>query len=392
MKAAFERLRNRTPVGWLQLRRNRTRFLVAIAGIAFADLLMFMQLGVLGAALDTSVLFHNMLQADIVLISPEARDLQNSGSIARSRLYQAESDPGVASGSAMYIGFLDWRAPITNDRRSMMVIGTDPDSPMLSFDAVRDRREELKQANTLVFDRLSRGDYKPAIARLDAGKPLTAEIDRTTIHLAGTYQLGAAFGSDGSMIGSETTFLHLFPGHSARSITLGLLKVKPGQDSALVEASIKRKMSSDVRVLTKAEFIAYARNFQAKATPVGFIFGLGTVMGFIVGLAMVYQVLSTDVADHLAEYATFKAMGFTNAYLLGIIAEECVILAVVGFFPGLLAGEGLMKLMHIATFLPTSLPLSRMLLVFGLTLVLCLILGWVAARRLRTADPADVFA
>ena len=244
----------------------------------------------------------------------------------------------------------------------------------------------------MIFDRLSRGNFKNALLSLDAGKAVKAEIDRTTVTLAGTFKLGAAFGVDGSLIGSETSFLHLFPQHSSRAITLGLLYLQPGAEAQTVKQALQRRMSSDVRVLTRAEFIQHARDFQAKNTPVGFIFGLGTMMGFIVGLAMVYQVLSTDVGDHLAEYATFKAMGFTNSYLLGIIAEESIILAAIGFVPGLLAGEALMKIMHIATDLPTSLPLSRMILVFVLTLVLCLVSGFIAARRVRTADPAEVFA
>ena len=363
-----------------------------MAGIAFADLLMFMQLGVLGAALDTSALFHTLLQADIILISPEARDVANSGTIPRSRLYQAQGEPGIASGTAMYIGFLDWRAPITAERRSMMIVGTDPDNPGIDIAGVQKSKALMKKSDTLLFDRLSRGSYAKVLQVLDKGTAVQAEINRRTIYIDGTFQLGAAFGVDGTLVGSETTFLHLFPARSPGTITLGLLHLLPGRDAAQVAQSLKAKMDTDVHVMTHAEFIQYARNYQASNTPIGFIFGLGTLMGFIVGMVMVYQVLSTDVADHMAEYATFKAMGYTNLYLLGIITEESVILAAVGFIPGLAAGEGLMKLMHIAIALPTSLPVSRMVLVFSLTFLLCVVSGFIAARRLRKADPAEVFA
>jgi putative ABC transport system permease protein len=383
---------SRTPIGWLQLRRNKARFFVALGGIAFADLLMFMQLGVLGAALDTSALLNNLLQADIVLISPEARDIQNSATIPRSRLYQAEGQPGIASGTAMYLGFLDWRSPFNAERRSMLIVGTDPDNPGIGLVDVQRQKESLKRPDTVIFDRLSRGNYPVTLKQLDKGQPVTAEIDRRTLTVIGTFRLGAAFGLDGTLIGSETTFLHLFPTRSPKSITLGLLRVSPGQDPIAVAALLKSKMADDVDVMTRAEFVQHAKTYQGKHTPIGFIFGLGTVMGFIVGMVMVYQVLSTDVADHLAEYATFKAMGFTNAYLVGIIVEECFILATIGFVPGLIAGEGLMKLMHIATALPTSLPFSRMVLVFLLTFVLCMVSGIIASRRLRKADPAEVFA
>lgn len=383
---------SRTPIGWFQLRRNKARFFVALGGIAFADLLMFMQLGVLGAALDTSALLNNLLQADIVLISPEARDIQNSATIPRSRLYQAEGQPGIASGTAMYLGFLDWRSPFNAERRSMLIVGTDPDNPGIGLADVQQQKESFKRPDTVIFDRLSRGNYPLTLKQLDKGQPVTAEIDRRTLTIIGTFRLGAAFGLDGTLIGSETTFLHLFPTRSPKSITLGLLQVSPGQDPNAVAALLKSKIAGDVDVMTRAEFVQHAKTYQDKHTPIGFIFGLGTVMGFIVGMVMVYQVLSTDVADHLAEYATFKAMGFTNAYLVGIIVEECFILATIGFVPGLVAGEGLMKLMHIATALPTSLPFSRMVLVFLLTFVLCMASGVIASRRLRKADPAEVFA
>jgi putative ABC transport system permease protein len=388
----FRTIFSRTPIGWLQLRRNKARFFVALGGIAFADLLMFMQLGVLGAALDTSALLNNLLQADIVLISPEARDIQNSATIPRSRLYQAEGQPGVASGTAMYIGFLDWRSPFNAERRSMLIVGTDPDKPGIAIADVQQQKEGLKRPDTVIFDRLSRGNYPLTLKLLDKAQPVTAEINRRTLTIIGTFRLGAAFGLDGTLVGSETTFLHLFPTRSPKSITLGLLQVSPGQNPTAVAASLKSKMAGDVEVMTRAEFVQHAKAYQGKHTPIGFIFGLGTVMGFIVGMVMVYQVLSTDVADHLAEYATFKAMGFTNVYLVGIIVEECFILATIGFVPGLIAGEGLMKLMHIATALPTSLPFSRMLLVFLLTFVLCMMSGVIASRRLRKADPAEVFA
>ncbi len=292
----------------------------------------------------------------------------------------------------MYLAFVDWRSPFNKERRAMMVVGTDPDKPEVNLPEIESARDDLKRPDTVIFDRLSRGNYKETVELTNEGQIVTAEINRRTMYITGTFALGASFGLDGTLIGSESTFLHLFPNRSPNSITLGLLQVQPGQDPVVIARMLKSRMAGDVEVMTKAEFIAHAKNYQAKHTPIGFIFGLGTVMGFIVGMVMVYQVLSTDVTDHLAEYATFKAMGFTNLYLVGVIAEECVILAFLGFFPGLAAGEGLMRLIHLGTALPTSLPFSRMLVVFALTFILCMLSGVIAARRLRSADPAEVFA
>jgi putative ABC transport system permease protein len=65
------------------------------------------------------------------------------------------------------------------------------------------------------------------------------------------------------------------------------------------------------------------------------IFGFGVLIGVLVGLVIVYQVLSADVADHMREYATFKAMGYGPRFFLGIVLEEALVLGVLGFLPGL---------------------------------------------------------
>ena len=127
------------------------------------------------------------------------------------------------------------------------------------------------------------------------------------------------------------------------------------------------------------------------STSIGFIFTLGTVMGFIVGIVIVYQILYTDVADHLSEYATLKAMGYTNFYLLTVVFQEAVILAVVGFFPGMAAAVGLYTMTRNATSLPLFMTVVRAATVLALTMIMCTISGAIAVRKLSAADPADMF-
>jgi putative ABC transport system permease protein len=392
MKRLLRSIFLRTPLGWLQLRHNPTRLLIALSGIAFADLLMFMQLGVLGAALDASALFHRKLRADVVLMSPEARDISNSGTIPRVRLFQALEVPEVETATPLYIGFRDWRAPINGERKAMMMVGVDPDSPPIDLPALDQYRSQLKIPDQVLFDRLSRGDFSKMLAVLGEGRNVTAEIDRKSLTVFGDFQLGASFTTDGTLIGSETTFLRVFPDRDSGSVTFGLLQLRKGADPRNVAEWLKKRLPKDVRVLTHEEFVQYAMDYQLRSTPVGFIFGLGTAMGLIVGLVMVYQILSSDVADHMGEYATFKAMGYTDWYLFGIILEESIILAFLGYLPGLAAGIGLMRLMAVATALPMILPTTRIVGVFLLTFGMCLLSGFIAARRIRRADPAEIFS
>ncbi|MBW4456441.1 MAG: ABC transporter permease DevC [Nostoc indistinguendum CM1-VF10] len=391
MKGLIQQLQQRTPLGWLQLSHEKSRLLVALSGIAFADILMFMQLGFMNALFDTSVLLHRKLKADAVLISPQARDLANIGTIPRRRLYQAMDVPGVKSTQPLYINFIDWKNPQTQRKTSMLVVGMNPERITVDLPEVNQNLKSIKLSDTVLFDRTSRGDYKEIIAKIEQGKTVRTEIERRTVTISGLFQVGASFSTDGTLITSDQNFLRFFPQRQAGAVSLGLIQFKPGDDPVQVTAALKAYLPEDVQVLTLKEFIDSAKDYEAKNRPIGFIFGLGTVVGFVVGIVIVYQVLSTDVNAHIKEYATFKAMGYRTFYLLGVVFEEALILAVLGFIPGASIAIGLYHLVRNATNLPLSMPLLRGVFVLLLTLVMCTISGAIATRKLQSADPADMF-
>ena len=384
-------LRRRTPLGWLQLSHQKGRFLVALGGIAFADLLMFMQLGFQAALYDSNTRLVRSLHTDIVLISPQARNTQSLSTFSRRRLYQAMDVPGVKSADTLYVNTVNWRNPQTRRKTIVQVVGFDPTQPAFDLPDVNQQLQTLKLPDTFLFDRSARGDYNEVIAKLDQGKPVTTEIDRRTITIGGLFQLGASFGADGSLITSDQNFLRLFPRREAGSISLGLIQLQSGFDPQQVAIALQAYLPQDVSVLTQPEFVQFEESYWKKESPIGFIFGLGTAMAFGVGVVIVYQVLSTDVNAHLKEYATFKAMGYRNLYLLLVVFEEAIILALLGFIPGLILPLGLYRLASNATNLPIYMTLARALLVLGLTIVMCGLSGAIATRKLQAADPADMF-
>ncbi|YAG13468.1 ABC transporter permease DevC [Nostoc sp. DSM 114161] len=387
----IKQLRRRTPLGWLQLSHEKGRFLVALSGIAFADVLMFMQLGFQNALFDSNTRLHGSMQGDIMLVSPQARNLANMSTFPRRRLYQAMDIPGVKSAEAMYISFIDWKNPQTRQDTAVLVIGFNPDRQMLDLPEVNRNLEAIKLPDTVLFDSASRGDYTQAIAQIERGKPVTTEIERRTITIGGLFKVGASFIADGSLIASDQNFLRLFPRQQASSVSLGLIQLQPGYEPEQVAKNLKSYLGNDVKVLTKEEFIAFEKDYWQQNTPIGFIFSLGAMMGFLVGVIIVYQVLSTDVNAHVKEYATFKAMGYRNFYLLGVVFEEAVILAVLGFIPGAIIPLGLYHLTRNATNLPVYMTLARALTVLVLTMIMCIISGAIATRKLQSADPADMF-
>ncbi|BAY18110.1 DevC protein [Anabaenopsis circularis NIES-21] len=387
----LKQMQRRTPLGWLQLSHEKSRLLVALSGIAFADVLMFMQLGFETALYDSNTRLHRSLQADIVLLSPQARNLQSMSSFSRRRLYQAMDIPGVKSAEPVYFSNSIWKNPQTRRETGVLVIGFNPNKPAFDLPDVNQQLQTIALPDNVLFDRGARGDYQKAIAQIDQGKILTTEIERRTIRISGLFQVGASFGADGSLITSDQNFLRIFPRRQSSSISLGLIKVKPGYDAKQVAIALKSHLRDDVKVLTHAEFIEFENNFWRTNSPIGFIFSLGVSMGFVVGVIIVYQVLSTDVNAHIREYATFKAIGYRNYYLLSVVFEEALILALLGFIPGVGVSLGLYQLTRAATNLPMYMTLMRGLQVIILTFMMCAISGAIATRKLQSADPADMF-
>ncbi|WP_425332616.1 MULTISPECIES: ABC transporter permease DevC [Anabaenopsis] len=387
----IQQLRRRTPLGWLQLSHEKSRLLVALSGIAFADVLMFMQMGFQTALYDSNTRLHRSLQADILLTSPQARSMQNMPTFSRRRLYQAMDIPGVNSAEAMYVNNIIWKNPQTHRQTSVQVIGFNPDQPVFDLPEVNRQLQSIKLPDTVLFDRNARGDYQQAIAKINQGEKVTTEIEGRTITISGLYTVGASFGSDGSLITSDQNFLRLFSRRPASNISLGLLKVKPGYDPKKVAKALQAYLKDDVRVMTHPEFIEFENNFWRTNSPIGFIFSLGVSMGFAVGVILVYQVLSTDVNAHVREYATFKALGYRNYYFLSVVFEQALILGALGFIPGVAVSLGLYQMTRTATNLPMYMTAARALQVLVLTIIMCSISGAIATRKLRSADPADMF-
>ncbi|MDC0833168.1 ABC transporter permease protein [Geitlerinema sp. FC II] len=391
MLKLIKSLKRRTPLGWLQLSHEKTRLLVALAGIAFSDILIFMQLGFQTALYASNTRLQSHLDADIVLLSPNARNLVNLSTFPRSRLYQAMDVPGVETADPMYVQFSDWKNPQTRQKTSILVIGFNPDRPAFELPELQEYADEMKLPNTVAFDRNARGAYDEAIATIDRGETVKTELENHTLTIAGLYEMGASFAADGTLMTSDRNFLRLFPRRRPGGVSLGILHVEPGRDPEAVAQALDAYLPKDVDVLTKEGFIEFEKHYWATNTAIGFVFTLGTIMGFIVGIVIVYQVLSTDVRDRLPEYATFKAMGYRNRYLLGIVFEEAVILAFIGFFPGVGVSLGLYALTRNATNLPLYMTLFRAIQVLTITLIMCGISGAIATRKLQAADPADIF-
>jgi len=381
----------RVPLAWLLLSRQPVRLLIALAGISFAGILMFMQLGFRDGLFDASVTIHRLFKADLVLMSPRSMSSISMSGFPERRLIQSIADDAVESITPVHWNFVLWRNPETRQTRSILALGFEPDDGLFINPMVAEQSHLLRQKGRVLFDELSRPEFGPVAERFNAGDIVETEVAGQRVRVAGLVRLGPSFGADGNLITSRETFRSLLPNIPRGSIELGLVRLMPGSDPELVAKRMQGQLPGDVKVFTKEQFIEFEKDYWRSSTAIGFIFTLGAAMGFVVGCVIVYQILYGDVSDHLPEYATLMAMGYRLGDLLGVVAREGLLLAIIGYVPAYAAGEGLYALIRNSTKLPVSMAPERAFLVFSMVLVMCLGSAMLAMRKLAEADPADIF-
>src|SRR5207245_4245857 len=156
--------------------------------------------------------------------------------------------------------------------------------------------------------------------------------------------------------------------------------------------TLRSALPPDVQIQTKQDFLDQEMTYWKENTPLGYLFGLGAALGFVVGIVICYQILYTDVVDHLPQFATLKAIGYRDRFLRRVVLREALYLSLLGHVPGLAISYLLYLLLAGATGLPIEMPLSRVALMLALTVAMCMVAGVIAIRKVIAADPAEVFA
>jgi putative ABC transport system permease protein len=377
----------RTPIAWLNLWHEKIRLGVAIAGVAFADILIFTNLGFLGSVAESASTMYQQFNADIYLTSPRSLDLGNSQPFPRQRLYQVAGIAGVDRVMPLYMGYLLWRNPQTQLSRSIFVYSINPRDPVFVSPDVQSpgNQAALNRWDTVLIDRQSRPEFGP----LTPGT--TTEAGRRQITIGGQFSFGGSFSADGQLIMSDQNYRRYFAPFPLNRIHLGLIKLHPEANVEQTAAAIRQIVPPDVLVLTKQQMITRDRTFWITTTSTGFIFTLGVAVSCIVGTVIVYQVLYTDISNHLKQYATLKAIGYHNRYLFTIVIQEALILAVLGYLPSLGISLSLYTLTTQAANIPMYMDLARAINVLLLTIAMCTCSALASVQKVITTDPANVF-
>lgn len=370
-------------LAWRNTTQQKWRTFLALSSISFAVVLLFMQLALYDACEMSAHILLDMLDYDAVVIGSEFSSLQHPSSFPRTRLYQALQAPGVQSMSPVYTTSLPWRNVENGSRHIVLLLGAAPGDPVFLDPEIREQLPRLHQTGCVLMDQQMLPLYGPARVGL------VSEAGSHSLTVVGLFRNGAGFNAGGLMVASDQTMNHL--GCSLDRATLGLLKFTPGENPLARVVEMRKTLPPDVKVLTRAELDAREVYYWTTSKPIGIMFSSGVYIGIVVATIILYQLLVADISRRLREYATMKAMGFSDLQINETVLQQALLVMLVSFALGLVLSFGLYAVIAEGTGFPMKLTLRRSVLVFGLILVVTLTSGVLALRKLRAADPADLF-
>ncbi len=400
----------RTPISLLNFISQPTRAIVSVLGVAFALLLIFMQLGFRGAVGNTATIVYGKLTGDLVMRSPDYVHLYEPRTIDRSWMDMVASHPDVDAVDPFFIMLQRWQNPPKNEKcekappdgsfRTVGMMGIQLDRPVLKVDELSEKIKLLKDPDAILVDRATRAEYGPENCKQFSDEDISKHTElggRRTL-IAGHFKLGTGLATNGAVLISDVGFGRRAGIDVRQRASLGLVRIKPGKDPAMVLASVvswlkEREPRSElaIQILTMEEQRIWERKRWLNETPIGMIFSMGVALSFIIGAAIVYMVLATDVASRLPEYATLKAMGYAPGFLAQTVLRQAWLLAVIGYVPAFFIAMALYQITSSLSGIPTFMTWLRAAGVFGLSLLMCTLAGILAVRKLLKAEPASLF-
>lgn len=378
-------------LAWRQLTHHKMKLAVASAGVVVAVMLMLVQLGIRQGAMDNSVALTRRVTADLVVVSPRTKSIFQSAAFPRRLLFRLPAHPDVVRVQEMYLAQGRWRNPWTFQENPISIYGIPAERTLMRLPGYTDRADELRLRDHVIFDGRSRTTYGPVVETLKRDGSFETEVNQRRIKIFGSIDVGISITADGNLYMTPENFLRLFPDRESGAIDLGLIELKPGTDPIALCRELEPYLGNEARIMTRDALITSEENFLRENAPIDFIFGMGAAVGFFIGFVVVYQILYTEVTNHLPQFATLKAMGFTDGFLLRVVLSQAFILCVLGYIPGFFLALWLYEVATKAIQMQFSMTFGRAIMVWSLTLLMCGLSAAVAVRKAQSADPADVF-
>jgi putative ABC transport system permease protein len=375
----------KVPLAWRILTYDKRRTALALIGIFMAILLVFVELGFFYAVPRGGLLLYDNMRFDLLLVSDQYEYQAQPGTFPLSRLDQLRASPDVQRATPIYFGFAKWKEGEAGVWPDVFVIGFDLASHIFVPDSINRQLGVLERTDTVLVDSATRPIFGP----LTAGR--VVEIGARKVTIGGQYVLGTGFMGLGVVLAGAPNFARLFQGRGLDIVNLGVIELKPGVAPDRAAGDLRRAIGPGIQIFTRNEIEAHETDYWTTRTSVGIIFGSGLLISFVVGIMIVYQIVSTQVGRQLAQFATLKAIGYPDRSLIATVSAMSLLIVVAGFVPALAAAFGLYSAIRDETLLPVTMSEMRLVAVFVAALAMASISALLSVGSLRRADPADVF-
>jgi len=375
----------KTPLAWRNVLQSKVRSFIALCGISFAILLIFMQLGFYGAAGSSATQVYDALDFDLLVLSTQYVFIARPAQFPRDRLEQIRAVEGVVSAIPVWLAVGDWRNPETREEWHSLTLGVEPKQPPFRDQTLNDQLPLLTIPDNALVDSLSR----PQHGHLAPG--ITSEMNHHRIRIVGRYSIGAGFVAGATIVTSRDTFIKIFQGTSPDQPNAGLVKLAPGISARATAEEMKKHLWPVATAVTRSELATPERRYWLRVKPIGIMFTSGVLVAFVAGAVILYQVLASEVQNRMREYATLKALGYDTGFIYGVVVRQALIFSGLAFVPAFVFALGLYFLLRTQAMVPVAMGWSRVAGVFLLTAMMCLSATFLAIRKLREADPADLF-
>ncbi|MEM8735607.1 MAG: ABC transporter permease [Planctomycetota bacterium] len=411
----------KTPIALYNLWHQGAKTLVSIGGVAFALLLVFMQLGFKGAVSFTATNVLERMDFDILIRPAGYLHLYEANVFDRHWLDVARNTDGVENAVPLWVMIQNWRklpnreqigsAEFESQYLPVAVIAFSPRDNLFLPDQLPEVRQAagvLARSDALLLDDSTKQDYGPwngsTFTEEDVRKSAepgfsmrVPELSGRAYEIGGLFRLGTGLAANAAAIMGPSAFQRISPWDIRDNAVLGLVRVddKTQLDNVVQTLRSRVQVGPDgvpaVTVLSRDEALEAERNYWLWDQPIGLIFQMGVIISLLVGAAIVYMVLSTDVANRLPEYATLMAMGYSRVYLVGIVMTQALVLCAAGFLTALIAAVGLYRLTSTFSGIPLTMDQYKIIQVAVLGVVMCCASGLLALRKLWKAEPASLF-
>ncbi|MEM8806560.1 MAG: FtsX-like permease family protein [Cyanobacteria bacterium P01_G01_bin.38] len=405
------------------LLKDLPRFFVAQAGILFAVSLVTIQSGILKGFTRSTTLLIDQSKADIWVASENLVNFELTEPFPYVLLREAKAVPGVDRAEPLLIGSGRWYAE-GGKLTTLRIFGFDPDGQLFSPGQVpSETLEALKKPYTAIIDKTNQRSF-----RIDAVGD-SARIRSLPVQVVGLTQDTQSIVSSKFVFASlENANAYASAGFSAdltcqlgdnglnctntyernrhdqaaiappppgeltadAPVTYLLVRATPGTDLQALKQRLEAALPS-TRAFTQEELKTQTQTYWQNSTGIGFILGLGSVVGVIVGMVIVAQILYTSVSEHIKEFGTLKAIGASDASIYGVIFEQALWMAVLGYVPGLLLCWGLGSWTAATQGVVVLITPMSALGVFGITVLMCVGSAVFAIQKVTRVDPGIVF-